>query len=150
MYDGKKHQLFDFRRNIVGSFQMLARLGIDIFANHSFDTWVLQTLRIRISNNAREYSVGRHAYIAINPLFSFFNHSCDPNVKWENDIESHSSSIRVYTLRPVSKGEELSVNYQEELSDEPYSKRRAVLKEWLGFDCQCTRCREEEAADQRA
>jgi hypothetical protein len=29
--------------------------------------------------------VGGHAYIAINPLFSFFNHSCDPNVKWESD-----------------------------------------------------------------
>src|SRR5204863_6673096 len=67
MYDGKKHQLFDFRRNIVGSFEMLTCLGIDIFANHSFDTWVLQTLRIRISNNAREYSVGRHSYIAVNP-----------------------------------------------------------------------------------
>lgn len=148
MYDGKKHQPFDFKRNIIGTFEMLTCLGVDIFADHNFDTWVLQTLRIRIGNNAREYSVGGHAHVAINPLFSFFNHSCDPNVKWENDTVSHSSSIRMHTLRPVSEGEELFINYQEDLSGEPYLKRRAVLKEWLGFDCQCTRCRDDEAADQ--
>jgi SET domain len=27
------------------------------------------------------------ADIVTNPLFSFFNHSCDPNVKWESDKE---------------------------------------------------------------
>lgn len=148
MYDGKKHQLFDFKRNIIGTFEMLTCLGIDIFANHTFDTWVLQTLRNRIGNNAREYSVGGHAHVAINPLFSFFNHSCDPNVKWENDTASHSSTLRMYTLRTVSESEELFINYQEDLADEPYLKRRAALKEWLGFDCQCTRCKDEEAADQ--
>ena len=79
MYDGKKHQPFDCETNIIGAFKMLTSLGIDIFANHNFDTWVLQSLRARIGNNSREYSIDGHTHIAINPLFSFFNHSCDPN-----------------------------------------------------------------------
>jgi hypothetical protein len=53
----------------------------------------------------------------------------------------------MYTLRRVSGGEELFINYQEELSDRPHLERKEVLKEWLGFDCQCTRCMDEEAAD---
>jgi hypothetical protein len=147
MYDGKKHQPFDLETNIIGSFKMLTRLGVDIFADHKFDTWVLQTLRARIGNNSREYSVNGHAHIAINPLYSFFNHSCDPNVKWADDKLNHSSTIRMYTLHRVKEGEELFINYQEELSDKPYPERREVLKQWLGFDCQCTRCMNEEAAN---
>jgi hypothetical protein len=147
MYDGKKHQPFDLETNIIGAFKMLTRLGIDIFADHKFDTWVLQTLRARIGNNSREYSVNGHAHIAINPLYSFFNHSCDPNVKWGDDKLNNSSTIRMYTLRRVREGEELFINYQEELSDKPYPERREVLKQWLGFDCQCTRCMDEEAAN---
>jgi len=147
MYDGKKQQPFDLKTNITSTFKMLTCLGIDIFANHNFDTWVLQTLRARIGNNAREYSVNGHAHIAINPLHSFFNHSCDPNVKWEDDKATHSSTIRMYTLRRVSEGEELFISYQDELSDKPYLERRKVLREWLGFDCQCTKCKDEQAAD---
>jgi hypothetical protein len=38
MYDGNKHQPFDLEKNIIGTFRMLNCLGIDIFANHNFDT----------------------------------------------------------------------------------------------------------------
>jgi hypothetical protein len=148
MYDGNKHQPFDCKTNIVGTFKMLTCLGVDIFASHNFDTWVLQTLRARIGNNAREYSIDGHAHIAINPLYSFFNHSCEPNVKWEDDKSMHSSSIRMHTLRSVTKGEELLINYQEELSKKPYLERREILRQWLGSDCQCKRCVDEETADQ--
>ena len=148
MYDGKKHQPFDCKKNIVETFEMLTCLGVDIFANPNFDTWVLQTLRARIDNNAREYSVNGHAHIAINPLYSFFNHSCDPNVKWKDDDTTQSSTVRMYALRRVSEGEELFINYHEELSDKPYLVRREVLRQWLGFDCQCARCIQEEAANQ--
>jgi hypothetical protein len=148
MYDGNKHQPFDCKTNIVGNFKMLTCLGVDIFANHNFDTWVLQTLRARTGNNVREYSIDGHAHIAINPLYSFFNHSCEPNVKWEDDKSTHSSSIRMHTLRSVTKGEELLINYQGELSKKPYLERRKILRQWLGSDCQCKRCVDEEAADQ--
>ena len=147
MYDGNKHQPFDLETNIIRTFKMLTCLGIDIFANHNFDTWVLQTLRARIANNSRQYFLDGHAHIAINPLYSFFNHSCDPNVKWEDDDATHSSTVRMYTLRRVSDGDELFINYQKELSDKPYFERRKVLREWLGSDCQCTKCIDEEAAD---
>lgn len=148
MYDGKKQQPFDLKTNIIESFEMLTRLDIDIFANHNFDTWVLQTLRARIGNNAREYFVNGRAHIAVNPLYSFFNHSCDPNVTWEDDKATCSSAIRMYTLRSVKAGEELFINYQTELSDKPYLERREVLREWLGFDCQCIRCVQEEVTAQ--
>jgi hypothetical protein len=148
LYDGNKHQPFDCKTNIVGTFRMLTCLGVDIFANHNFDTWVLQTLRARTGNNVREYSTDGHAHIAINPLYSFFNHSCEPNVKWEDDKSTHSSSIRMHTLRSVTKGEELLTNYQGELSKKPYLERRKILRQWLGSDCQCKRCVGEEAADQ--
>jgi hypothetical protein len=147
MYDGNKHLPFDCETNIIRTFEMLTCLGVDIFANHNFDTWVLQTLRARIGNNAREYSTDGHAHIAINPLYSFFNHSCEPNVKWEDDKSTHSSSIRMHTLRSVTKGEELFINYHEELSKKPYLERRKILRQWLGSDCQCKRCVAEEAAD---
>jgi len=51
-------------------------------------------------------------------------------------------------LRSVTKGEELLINYQEELSKKPYLERREILRQWLGSDCQCKRCVDEEAADQ--
>ena len=147
MYDGKKHQPFDCETNIIGTFKMLTSLGIDIFANHNFDTWVLQSLRARIGNNSREYSIDGHTHIAINPLYSFFNHSCDPNIKWEDDGATHSSTSRMYSVRSVSEGEERFINYREELFDEPVSVRREMLREWLASDCQCDRCVDEEAAN---
>jgi hypothetical protein len=54
----------------------------------------------------------------------------------------------MHTLRSVTKGEELLINYQGELSKKPYLERRKILRQWLGSDCQCKRCVGEEAADQ--
>lgn len=73
------------------------------------------------------------------PLASFFNHSCDPNVKKTRN----GNSLLFHIKRPVSQGEELCIDYGNYLH-ESLQQRQLELKEWF-FDCGCLRCVEESA-----
>jgi len=46
-------------------------------------------------------------------LGSMFNHNRTPNVAWERQI--HTLSIRYFTLREISEGEELCISYGPKL-----------------------------------
>ncbi|KAK3716034.1 hypothetical protein LTR37_006764 [Vermiconidia calcicola] len=92
--------------------EALQRFGIDIFANHNFDTWVLFTIQARVLNN----SCGDPIAECLNPLFCLFNHSCEPNVLWTT-AEDHRT-IRVRAAR----------NLQEAVSHE--AKADDAVVEW--------------------
>lgn len=73
------------------------------------------------------------------PLASFFNHSCDPNIK-----KTRIGNILTFcSKRPILEGEELCIDYGNYL-DEPLQQRQLELKEWF-FDCGCARCAKESA-----
>lgn len=100
---------FSLEINIVSPIKMLRSLGVDVFTNHDFDTWVLQTIQARLDANCRAYessSDGRYI-IAIPPLFSFFNQSCEPNITVEIDVAKETSSLTAVASRGVGKGEEI-------------------------------------------
>ncbi|CAH6718405.1 hypothetical protein CLIB1444_01S05996 [[Candida] jaroonii] len=68
------------------------------------------------------------------PSASFFNHSCDPNIK---KIRK-GNELHFQTKREIEPHEELCIDYGNYL-DESVEIRRKQLKEWF-FDCGCKRC----------
>jgi hypothetical protein len=147
-YDGEDPERFSLVADIVRPIDMLTRLGVDVFANPAYDTWVVMTILARIRNNSREsYVEGRHV-IAINPLFSFFNHSCDPNVVDDTNENDTSSTLTMRTTRRVKAKEELFISYLHEDSLElPRDERNELLRQWIGRDCACTKCLDEMAME---
>ena len=142
--------LFTLRDNIIIPLKILEAMGVDMFARHDLDTWVLMTIQARIRTNIREQDDEEGYFVAINPIYIFFNHSCEPNV----DIEPNTGSTKRNTLtfmtnERVRKGGELLISYLNTDDLElPYQERRDKLLTWTGAVCRCTRCMREEADDE--
>lgn len=85
----------------------------------------------------------RKEVVGVAPLYSFFNHSCDPNAKWSptEDADTDKMFMRVSTIQKIEANKEIFIPYitDEELA-KPVSERRAILKDWFGGDCMCTKC----------
>lgn len=121
--------------------EALQQFGIDIFANSHYDSWVIFTLAARLSNNSWSSPVAA----ALNPLFSLFNHSCEPNVEWQTRKDHRTIDLRI--SRDVVAGEQLFVEYDGFVHDSSLEERRRRLARWIDGDCACSRClREEQAA----
>jgi hypothetical protein len=138
---------FSLCKHIIEPIDILTRLGIDVYANQNFDTWVILTIEARLRVNSRdnidEISSNPY-YIAINPLYTFFNHSCCPNVTYEESKKGPSSTLRMKMVKRVQAGEELFISYlSEEDLQLDVSERQEKLRPWFGHDCQCTRCAKE-------
>ncbi|KAK5170484.1 uncharacterized protein LTR77_005072 [Saxophila tyrrhenica] len=118
--------------------------GVDIFANPFFDTWVFSTISSRILSN----SCGDPLAECLSPLFSLFNHSCEPNVRWE--LHKDHRTVVVRSVGRMRAGEQLFVEYDAFLSGEGVGRRREGLWRWLEGPCGCGRClREEEEEEGR-
>lgn len=141
-YRKDKVRTFHLKSDIQIPNECLQRFGIDIFANPAYDTWVLFTVLGREANNS--WSDPIHS--CISPLFSLFNHSCEPNVEWH--AEGHAKMVMT-TIRDVQAGEQLFVRYDGYLENQPLQARRRRLKKWLDAECQCSRCVREEAEHAR-
>eukprot|EP00531_Pseudo-nitzschia_arenysensis_P014349 CAMPEP_0116131964 /NCGR_PEP_ID=MMETSP0329-20121206/9294_1 /TAXON_ID=697910 /ORGANISM="Pseudo-nitzschia arenysensis, Strain B593" /LENGTH=665 /DNA_ID=CAMNT_0003626445 /DNA_START=172 /DNA_END=2169 /DNA_ORIENTATION=- len=86
---------------------------------------------------------------------SFYNHSCSPNAYLSTNLPSASKpssnngdgvsvspqrlTARVHLLRPVSKGEEITVSYLP-LSGLSRQERKETLETSYGFSCNCSVC----------
>lgn len=134
---------FSLLHDIVIPNEALRQFGIDIFTNHNYDTWVLFTIQARAHNN----SSGDPVSDSLSPLFSLFNHSCEPNVKWTTSTDHRT--IRVKAWRQIKQGEQLFVIYDGYMRNEPLAARRKKLQRWLDGPCQCTRCTREEEQQQQ-
>jgi hypothetical protein len=122
----------------------LELFGFDIFASHNYDTWALFTLSARLSNNSWTNPMS----VSLNPLFSLFNHSCEPNVDWATQKDHRTVVMRV--SKDVVAGEQLFVEYDGFEHDKPVHKRRQRLTRWIDGLCMCSRCAREERALQDA
>jgi hypothetical protein len=123
--------------NIIEPINILQKLGIDVFADLRYDTHVLQTMWWRINNNSRNYMKGSHPILAVNPLYSFLNHSCSPSVVDRGSFES--CTVELYAMRNIWMGEEICTSYLADL-EIPTAERRKRLMPWLAGNCGCSRC----------
>ena len=84
--------------------------------------------------------------MVLHPKSALLNHSCDPNAFVRFDVPPATDkkafppygSISVYTLRPISKDEEITISYIDTTS--PFDKRQKDLKSRYFFDCSCNLC----------
>lgn len=121
--------------------EALQKFGVDIFADHRYDTWVLFTLSARLRNNCWSNPINA----AISPIFCMFNHSCEPNVKWAPS--RNHCIMEMHADRDIVAGEQLFIEYDAYHSIEPLKARRERLNKWID-QCMCPRCvREEEAME---
>ena len=138
--------------------RILTTLGVDIFKDLSYDTWVLQTIWARMINNQRgsvEQGLDtKFVSRSINPLYSFVNHSCEPNAEARNIHETHppqtapvigSSAVAIIAKRDIKPGEEICISYLDEnqLFQNRAQRDFLLRQNWLSGDCLCTRCRRE-------
>ncbi|XP_042483168.1 histone-lysine N-methyltransferase ATXR2 [Macadamia integrifolia] len=75
------------------------------------------------------------------PIQSCMNHSCCPNAKAFKREEDRDGQATIIALRPISKGEEITISYIDE--DLPFKERQGLLADY-GFRCRCPKCLEDE------
>ncbi|KAK5151402.1 hypothetical protein LTS14_009245 [Recurvomyces mirabilis] len=145
-YRRTKIQIFSLEEDIIiPNLFLLQTAGIDIFASPQYETWTLFELAARSRNNS--WSNPLHS--CISPLFSLFNHSCEPNVSWEVG-QGNCTSMRITTSRAIEEGEQFFVLYDGYMADEPLKARRKRMRRWLDAECLCGRCVREEATEAAA
>ncbi len=139
-YQNDALSFFRLHHNVITPIKILQTLGVDVFANTRYDSWVIQTLFLRIENNMQGHTFGKRTSIGINPLFSMFNHDCDPSAKWgpKNELVEAGGPIIVSALRDIQSNEEIKVSYVERHL--PEKQRRLKLSLQLGMNCKCDRC----------
>lgn len=134
----KNDHLFDSRFDFYKWFTVYWKLCTNSF-----------THQIQLDNGKTKKEV-----VGVAPLYSFFNHSCEPNAKWSPTEKKNSDDMfmEVKTIKKIAENDEIFIPYitDEELA-KPVAERRAILKDWFGGDCMCTKCvAEVEALEQKA
>ncbi|MCJ1230239.1 hypothetical protein MMC12_006911 [Toensbergia leucococca] len=144
-YARDEPEVWSFATNIVQPNKILQQLRIDIFTDARYDTWILQTAWSRLMNNRHAHVLDQRTVLTVNPLFSFFNHSCDPNAKWKPSeaTSKGGSTLVLHAIRPIGEGEEIFVSYIEASDFASKAQRQRMLLPWLGAKCECSRCRRE-------
>lgn len=78
--------------------------------------------------------------IGIYTLYSFINHSCNPNADWIANLDALGNYIQVNAKRDINKGEQIFISYINENSDPEYRKLRLMQ---YGIECSCKLCKKE-------
>lgn len=91
-----------------------------------------------MKNNNKVMVQADYVHFTVNSLYSFFNHSCSPNVTGTSVTTSHDELL---ATRDIAKGEEVLVSYLGDTDlAQPTSRRQKMLMPWLGMKCSCIRC----------
>lgn len=77
-------------------------------------------------------------------LYSYLNHNCEPNVRYELDGKT---GLKLFARKDIKKGEELLTTYVNPLHGVTL-RRRELLVNW-GFLCDCERCNKELASREK-
>lgn len=67
---------------------------------------------------------------------SYFNHSCIPNAQ----VKPQNGVMTCVVLRPVRKGEQLCIAYDDMVLLKPKLERQEELQSKFKFQCKCDRC----------
>lgn len=90
-----------------------------------------------LADTRHELKDGENNISATCNINGLFNHSCIPNLF--NDFVGNKQIL--ITTRPVKKGEQLFVCYEQRLWSESPIERRKHLKRIYDFNCKCARCK---------
>ncbi len=152
-----RHFPFSWTANVIVPFDILEQLGVNIFRDLDFDSWVIQRVLRKLTVNAVPFDRHRRRpnHDTTDPLtrerprlgslyvhtgFSFFNHACrdSANADWRWDAEDAiPNRIIVTARRKIERGEEIRVNYfPEEAEEGPTSKTERLF----GRECDCRAC----------
>jgi hypothetical protein len=71
--------IFGLKPNVILHTMVLGQLGIDIYANRNYDTWVIQIFITRLETNSSGGPKCGRFLRGIQPNHSFMNHSSAPN-----------------------------------------------------------------------
>lgn len=77
---------------------------------------------------------------ALFPRVAMLNHSCDPNIRNRFD----GNVLTITATRPIRRNEEVFNGYCPGYKLLDTAKRRQLLNEQYGFDCECARCADNE------
>ena len=144
-YGGQYDWPFEYHSRTIRPIKMLQALGVDVFADLNYDTWVMHTIQVRLWNNQISEVIDGRSKLYLSHLWAAFNHSCAPNVAVDSASVRTSTRFRLVTTRQVSKQEELFVSYVTfDKLQEAGPARRYRLFPGLGCACQCAKCLEEE------
>jgi hypothetical protein len=138
-YHRQETKTFRLERDKVIINDALDQVGIDIFANHNYDTWVLFTILARLYNHSWTDPMAA----GLNPLFSLFNHSCDPNVIWATKKDHRT--VMMLVSRDAVVGQQLFVEYEGFVHGRPVGERCRRLASWISGPCTGRRCVLEQA-----
>jgi hypothetical protein len=149
---------FSFKSTVLTPLHMLEKMDVNIYTEHRYDTWVLNTIyaKLRGTASARQGLDLRPEIGAVHPMWCLANHSCDPNVAWEwqgtmklwTRKELVNWSGRDPTKKPgIKKGEEIFSHYCDVRL--PVKERREWAAGALGGECTCQRCVWEEIDELR-
>ena len=149
---------FGMISNIIVPFDILESLGVNIFRNLDFDTWVIQLVLRKLLVNAISWRPTRlstdlprgPSQLYISTAFSFFEHSCiaspDRNADWGWDYSGYENvalnapvpnRIIVTALKDIDKGEEIRLSYFSTAVDDD---RDRDAHRYLGRLCTCQQC----------
>ncbi|KAF2489827.1 hypothetical protein BU16DRAFT_165183 [Lophium mytilinum] len=138
-----------YHDDIIYPIHMLQTLGIDVFADLRYDTWVIRTMYTQILNNVNgedeeeEEERNGVSTISLHRLYSMINHSCHPNLEWTYQHD-RSSSVVIRAKQDIKMGEELFISYiGEEGTFQPFAEKQRRLNPWVGANCGCARCKAE-------
>lgn len=158
----EQHFPFTYSANIVVPFDILFNLGVNIFRELDFDTWVIQTVLRKLLLNCVPWDKWRRGdddsnetYQAHGPFetlyvhtgFAMFNHACmrATNSQWSWDRwteeQPHNQKgipnrIIVRASRAIAVDEEIKVRYY------PGAGSRLKQRRLFGQDCDCGQCPE--------
>jgi hypothetical protein len=142
-YTGDEIVPINYLDDIVHPISMLQRLGIDVFTDFRYDTWVLFTMRFRLNNNVVGITIDNKDYLyGVFPMMAILNHSCDPSVRYSK--EGTNATITLTATRDIAAGEEIFTSYLGDTEEQSLTERRQALMAWLGTTCKCSRCLKEE------
>jgi len=147
-YQSKTVDRWSYEWNVDVPIRILRQLGIDVWADHRFDTWVLLTVWARLINNRNVKMHHERPVYGVNPLFSFFNHSCEPNATWKSSTGTSTggTTVEITATRAVRQEEQIFISYCGGGADGQglnKDQRQEILMPWLSEECSCSRCQRE-------
>ena len=145
LYEGDMAMEWSLSGNIDRIQRILRQLGVDIYSDSRYDTWVMQTIWGRLITNQLD-DVGFEGRLVriVGRLWCFHNHSCEPNAGFGRMLtaagDDKRASVSVaYAINPIKKGEEIFISYGN-ITDQSRSLRQHFLRKWLPEGCRCTKC----------
>jgi len=129
--------------------QLLSRPELSLYCQevHVGEVGIAKALA-QVKSNAfisqEEHQGELKFFLQLDPMGSFFNHSCWPNVATHLRMDGVSITV---AIEEIQKGEELCLCYKSWVLFLPAHRRKELLKANWGFDCGCERCKNERKND---